>query len=80
MSNPWATYDAWEARDRTLLEAVAIARERQTEYDRERAQRTGYLRYLEYGTHQRVTRPFLAPALDSVRAERYRSSSPDPRT
>jgi hypothetical protein len=29
---PWRDYDAWEARDRTLLEAASLARDRHLRY------------------------------------------------
>lgn len=66
--DPWHAYDQWEARDRTLLEAAALARAGWREGH------AGYLPYLEYGAPHR---PLLRPALDTVLAERYRSDSPD---
>lgn len=78
--DPWRAYDQWEARDRTLLEAAALAREALEEKTPgwfEPNTRDGYRRYVEYGTSHPPARRFLRPALDAVLSERYRSPSPD---
>lgn len=82
VADDWAEFDAWEARDRTLLEAAAIASARALTLDeaadavaRAMSLPRGYVVYEEYGTSHRPA-PYLVPALDRVltpeRRERLR--------
>lgn len=63
----WADYDEWEARDRTLLEAFATARERELG--------GGYVIFEEYGTRARPG-TFLRDALANLDPVRYPPPSP----